>query len=234
MKYYLYSDESGEISFSENTTCDYFVICVLAIDENKINKVKNTLKKKKAKLYKLGWPKVLEIKPSILVGLKNRGDIPKSVKQSIDGVSFIQDVLTSMKNSFNPEVNYIVVRKEGITDASFRNAAYGIAYNYFAGKILIPVITKHKDCLLTVDKRNKETHPQKYFDGYLETKIIEAICEKGVNISLQIKHDDSFVNFGLQAVDYFSWSIYRKYANKDERYFVIFEDLVDIKNEWCF
>jgi len=232
MKYFIYCDESGEASFSEKSAYEYFSICVLTIDENKRHKLKNTIKRKTAKLYNLGWPKEIEIKASILHTLRMNKAIPPTVKDAVRGDDFIKEVLTSLKNACFPRVDYIIVRKDGLKDPSFRNAPYGIAYNFFAGKILIPIILSYKDCFLTIDKRNKEMHIQRHFDGYIETKARSDAFERGLQINLQIKHDESCINSGLQAVDFFSWSIYRKAVNKDLRFFRIYDDLVQIREEW--
>ena len=115
---------------------------------------------------------------------------------------------------------------------SFKNAPYGVIYNFFAGKILVPIILNYKDCFLTVDKRNKEMHNQKHFDGYIETKARGDAFEKETELHLEIEHGESQVNYGLQAVDFFSWSVFRKATNKDLKFFRIFEELVQINEEW--
>jgi len=232
MKYFIYCDESGEASFSTKSSYDYFSICALTVEENKKNKIKSTMKRKKAKLYKLGWPKEVEIKASVLYSLRRNKKIPQKVKNNIRGDSFIQEVLISLKNSCSPKIDYIIVRKDGLQDASFRSSPYGIAYNFFAGKILIPIILKYKDCFLTIDRRNKEMHPHKHFDGYIETTARGEAFEKGINLSLEIRHEESSINSGLQAVDFFSWSIYRKVRNGDTRFFNIFKDLIMQNYEW--
>lgn len=232
MKYFLYCDESGEASFSKKSDYEYFSICVLTIDENKKNKLKNTIKRKTAKLYNLGWPKEIEIKASILHSLRMNKEIPRTVRNVIKGDDFIKEVLRSLKNACSPRIDYIIVRKDGLRDSSFRNAPYGIAYNFFAGKILIPIILNYRDCFLTIDKRNKEMHAQRHFNGYIETKARSDAFEKEIRIDLQIEHGESCINYGLQAVDFFSWSIYRKAAKKDFSFFRIYDDLVQIKEEW--
>ena len=232
MKYFIYCDESGESSFSKDSAYDYFSICTLTIGEDKKNKIKNTMKRKTAKLYNMGWPKEIEIKASILHGLNSNNNISQDVKNNISGDEFIKEILLSLKNSCSPRIDYIAVGKDGLQDPSFRSAPYAIAYNFFAGKILIPIILECKDCFLTIDKRNKEMHAQRHFDGYIETKARGDAFEKKIDINLEIKHDESQNNFGLQVVDFFSWSIYRKIKNKDIRFFRIFEDLIHLKEEW--
>lgn len=232
MKYFIYCDESGESSFSKDSVYDYFSICTLTIGEDRKNKIKNTMKRKMAKLYTLGWPKEMEIKASTLHGLNFKKNISQDIKDNINEDEFIKEILFSLKNSCAPRIDYIILRKDGLQDPSFRNAPYGIAYNFFAGKILIPIILEYRDCFLTIDKRNKEMHAQRHFDGYIETKARGDAFENKIDINLEIKHDESQVNYGLQAVDFFSWSIYRKIENNDLRFFKIFEDLIHLKEEW--
>ena len=108
----------------------------------------------------------------------------------------------------------------------------GLLTTFLAGKILIPTILQHKNCQLTVDKRNKETHSQKYFDGYIETKTLGDAFDKGIDVKLEIVHGESQIIYGLQAVDFFSWSVYRKSEKGDPSFFNLFEDIVNIKEEW--
>lgn len=232
MKRFIYCDESGESSFSEITAFKFFSVCTMTIEETKRKKIRNTMRKKSAKLYRLGWPRELEIKATNLHNLKNNKEIPQAVKNLIDGDKFIEEILFSVKHACQPRIDYIVVNKDGIKDPSFRSSPYGITYNFFAGKVLVPLILEIKDCFLTVDKRNKEMHNQKHFDGYIETRVRGDAFEKGIDLELEIKHDDSQTNYGLQAVDFFSWSIYRTIARNDERFFRIFKDLVKIGEKW--
>ncbi len=232
MKYFIYCDESGETSFSEKSTSDYFSICTLTIEETKRKKIQNTLRRKKSKLYKIGWPKGIEIKANVLHGLRFNPNIPQEIKKNINGDEFIKEVLDSVKNSCFPRVDYIIIKKDGLTSPSFMKAPYGIAYNYFSGIILIPRILDCKDCYLTIDKRNKEMHNHKHFDGYIETHARGKALEQKIDINLEIKHAESHLEYGLQAVDFFSWSIYRNFASKDKQFLDIFKNLVKIGQKW--
>ncbi|MFC1496449.1 DUF3800 domain-containing protein [Candidatus Margulisiibacteriota bacterium] len=230
-RYIIYCDESGESSFSESSSYNHFTICTLSIPTDKIKKVKNTIKRKKAKLYKLGWPRNLEIKASILHGLQKNKSIPNSVKKSLNGDSFINEVLLSLKRACSPRIDYIVIKKSGIKDEKFKAAPYGIAYNFFAGKIIIPLILELKNCHFIIDQRNKEMHAQKHFDGYIETEVRGKAFENNVPVNLAIQHSDSRIA-GLKAVDFFCWSIFRKFESNDSRFYETFEDLICQKERW--
>lgn len=232
MRCFIYCDESGDSSFSEKSRHNIFSICALTVEENKKNKIKNTMSRKKAKLYKAGWPKNIEIKASVLHNLKLQKNLPENIKKTISGDDFIIEILTSLKNACLPRIDYIAVKKDKMTDNSFRNAPYGIVYNFYAGKILVPLVCACESCFLTVDKRNKEVHTLRHFDGYIETRIREEAFNKGIKVDFQIEHGESHVISGLQAVDFFSWAVYRKIAYNDTRFFTIFKDKVKIKEEW--
>ena len=232
MSYTIFCDESGETSFSLTTNFQYFLICSMTIDSSLRKKIKGILKHKYARLYALGWPKQLEIKANILHSCINEPIIPKSLKNVINGDDYIKIILKQLTEIIKPQIDYIVINKEGITNPQFRNAPYGIAYNYFAGKLLLPLIADKKDCLLIVDKRNKEVHNQKHFDGYIDTCINGYAMENNLEVKIKIEHGDSKLNYGLQAVDYFSWGIYRKYNMKDTQYLEIFNRLIKNGQEW--
>ena len=116
MKYFIYCDESGESSFSDSSIFEYFSVCALTISEDKKNKIKNTMKRKRAKLFKLGWPKDLEIKASILHNLKGHKDVPQKIKDIVNGDDFIKEILTSLKYACSPRIDYIIVKKQGLKD----------------------------------------------------------------------------------------------------------------------
>ncbi len=232
MRHFIYLDESGEASFSEQTAFPYFSITTMTINEQDKKKIKNILRRAKAKLYKRGWPRAIEIKASILHGLQHHKEIPERLRNEIDGDKFIKSILEKLESSCRPRIDYIVVKKDGFTNPTFKAAPYGIAYNFLAGKILFPLIRNMSDCFLTVDKRNKETHSQKHFDGYIKTTVIGDAYDKRKDIVLQIKHEESHSNTGLQAVDFFCWSINRKMQNRDSRFFDVFTDLVETAHEW--
>lgn len=61
------------------------------------------------------------------------------------------------------------------------------------------------------------------FDSYIRTKIDERTFFKP---RIKISHYDSKNSPGLQACDFISWSIFRKYESDDEEYYRIFKDKI--------
>ncbi len=72
----------------------------------------------------------------------------------------------------------------------------------------------------------------KYFDGYIETMLFKKAIAEGVSMNSVIRHEESHMSYGLQAVDFFAWSIYRAKNNQDRRFIKIFDHLVENKEEW--
>lgn len=232
MKYLIYCDESGESSFSEKSACECFVITALTIEVEKKKALQKALKRKFGKLIDKGWPKDLEIKASILHGIKWEPKIPQELKDLLDGDKYIEEILDLICNSCDPRIDFFAVRKDKILSPYFREAPYGIAYNFFAGKLLIKIIEQLKDCHLIMDQRNKETHNKQRFDDYIKTMLLQTMIDKKDNISLNIDHLDSFKVFGLRAVDFFSWSIYRFVEAKDNRFIKIIESRIKEAIRW--
>ena len=128
----LFMDESGECSFSLKSDNKHFVISIISIDSTEIDNLKNVLKRKFSAIIQKGWNKEIEIKASSLFAKSNFG--PKSVKNVLGFIRSLESI----------EIHYMVVNKIAIENESFRNAPYGIAYNYFAGHLLEHIIFDNK------------------------------------------------------------------------------------------
>ena len=218
----LFQDESGDCSFSNKSRHKHFLITILSIDPPFLNKVKNRLKGKFAHFIKKGWDKTQEVKAFKLNKYRKFGR---------DAVSSVLNTLITIPSL---EINYIIVNKENITNQSFRNAPYGTAYNYFTGVLLSEIVFQDgfNNVYLVYDKRNKESHQNKHFQEYLKTKIFGIALENNTNVSLSIAGDDSHQQYGLLAVDYFSWAIFRKFEYQDDFFFKLFEGKLRRRREW--
>lgn len=216
----LYLDESGDISFSSASICTHFVITVLSFDPLQTGEVKNRLKREHRKFIRSGWPKGREFKAYTLYDTFGSGAIDR--------------MLTTLVSVPSLNVNYIVIKKPNITNQSFRTAPYGTAYNYFAGVLLSEMVFDDglQNVHLVYDLRNKETHQKKHFREYLETKIFGTALERRVNANITMEGGQSHKHYGLMAVDYFSWAIFRKFERGESRFFDIFKGVVKRRREW--
>ncbi len=218
----LFLDESGDCSFSQNSCYKYFVITILSIDPPEVHKIKNRLRRKFASFIKMGWDKNEEFKAFNLY--RNRKF----------GRKAMFDILATLATIPSLQISYIAINKKEIKNQSFRQASYGTAYNYFTGILLSEMIFQDglNDIHLIYDRRNKESHKNKHFQEYLETKIFGTALEKGTSVNFLIEGDDSHNRYGLLAVDFFSWAIFRKFEYKDNHFFKLFESKLKRKREW--
>lgn len=198
------------------------MITVLSVDPSHVHKVKNRLQRKYAHFIKRGWPRGQEFKATSLFARRTFG------------ADTIRSLLTSLASISSLEVSYIVVNKAKLANQAFRDAPYGTAYNYFCGVLLSELMFNDglSNVHLIVDKRNKETHKKKHFPEYLTTRIFGQALEQNVNVILDIQEMESHKCFGLLAVDYFSWAIFRKFEYGDNRFFNVFKQILKRRREW--
>jgi len=216
----LFLDESGETSFSLQSIHKHFLVTVVSIDVSELNRVKNRLKRQFAKFIKQGW---------------DRGHEPKaSAVYHRLGAKAMHEVLCTLVGVETLEVSYIVVNKTRITNRSFRSAPYGTAYNYFTGVLLTELVFEdgYRTAHLIYDRKNKETHENKHFREYLQAKIAGTALERDVDADLTIEAGDSHNCYGLLAVDYFSWAIYRRFEHGDSRFFDLIEGKLKRRRQW--
>lgn len=216
----LYLDESGECSFSEESVFKHFLITVLSIDTQFSGIIKSKLKRQFAKIINNGWNKNEEIKASALYYYGK--------------VQSIMDILQTLLAIKSLDIHYIIINKHKINNQSFRNSSYGISYNYFTKIILTELIFQDNflDIDLIYDLRNKETHAKKHFKQYLETEILGLSLENEKPVTLSIEGIHSKQCYGLMAVDFFSWSVYRKFEYGDDRFYTLLANNLGRKREW--
>ena len=132
------------------------------------------------------------------------------------------------------QISYLVVNKDRITSQSLREAEYGIRYNYFTGVLLSEMVFEDSlsSIFLTYDLRNKETHEKRRFKEYLATKLLEGSIEREVEIEFDAEGLESHQSYGLMAVDFFSWALYRKFEYGDRRFASRFSGKILRRCEW--
>ena len=222
--FHLFIDESGELGSKERSS-DFFVITALCTQNPKA--LEKRLKREKAKLYSAGWPKHIEIKGTTVWGSPHNLAIPRQI--SDQRVDILNKIISSLVAS-PISVHYSVARKKHLT-ANLMRAEYGIAYNYLCGNLLCRAYKDHfrGPLDIIVDQRSKETHSKMKFDGYIETRLVSD-CDHVENLSIQ--HLESDKTLGLQAVDFLSWAIFRKYEHRDPQFREIVLPRIGYRDDW--
>jgi hypothetical protein len=221
--HYIFIDESGEMGKAAGSSA-FFLITALCTPDLKA--LEKRIWKEKAKLYNAGWPKNIEIKGTTLWGADHNPRIPKAIADR--RLVIIDEIINSICAS-TCKIHYSIAHKKHLS-SSIMNAEYGVAYNYLCGTLLCRSY-KHFAGPLTVvvDQRSKETHSKLKFDGYVETRLV-GDC--GHSDELNISHEESHDVLGLQAVDFISWALFRKYERKDDKYQKMIAPIVGYRDDW--
>jgi hypothetical protein len=103
-------------------------------------------------------------------------------------------------------------------------------YNYISRLVLdkIPFEKAQEQVILVLDK-SKSPKEIGDFNQYIFRQLKGRLDPK---VPLDIKHENSRQYHGLQAVDLFSWGIFRKYEKRDSEWFDIFRDKVAFEDQY--
>lgn len=197
---YLYLDESGDLGFDffAKKPSKHFTVTVMLVQgvENRkriAKAVKRTLKKK------LSSPMERELK-----GSKQSIEVKRYFYRHIEPVPFELYALTLNKRRV---YEHLAQKKDRV-------------YNFIARKVLdvIPFENATVRVGLVID-RSKSKKEIKEFNDYLIRQLSGKIEPR---IPLDIDHHLSHEDLPLQAVDLFSWGIFRKYEKGDREWFDVF------------
>ncbi len=103
-------------------------------------------------------------------------------------------------------------------------------YNFLARFLLdeVDLTAVNPAATLIVDKcKNKEEIED--FNQYLANQLEARLP---LNVPLNISHEDSKANTGLQAVDLFCWGIFRKYERGDQAWYQHYADKIAFETEY--
>lgn len=207
--WFLYLDESGDLGFdwAKPGTSRYFTICILAVrnvTQNKTisNAVKKTLRRKVQPRRKR------KRTTDELKGTRTSLGVREYFFNQLAGVRFGIYALTLNKKRLYAELSENKER----------------TYNYLARLILdqIPFEVADTSVELVLDRRKNKTQAAD-FNHYVKVQLKNRLSPK---VPLFIYHRDSRSNNCLQAVDLFSYGIFRKYEGEDERWFRVFKGKV--------
>ncbi len=196
---YLYLDESGDLGFDffAKKPSKYFTVTVMLVQgmENR---------KMIARAVKRTLQKKLSRQPE-LKGSKQSIEVKRYFYRHIERVPFELYALTLNKRRV---YDHLSQKKDRV-------------YNFIARKVLdvIPFANASVRVGLTID-RSKSKKEIREFDDYLIRQLSGRIEPR---IPLDINHHLSHEDLPLQAVDLFSWGIYRKYEKNDQEWFDVFK-----------
>jgi hypothetical protein len=194
--WYLYVDESGDLGFDffAKSPSKYFTVCVLlvrGVDHNRaiLSAVKQTIRRKLPKR-----------EGAELKGAHTSFEVKKYFYSLVKDTPFEIFALTLNKRRVYQELQ---AEKDRL-------------YNFIARLVLdrVPLLEATTRIYLTMDKC-KNTAEISHFNQYIERQVQGRIDPR---IPLNIAHESSHMHRGLQAVDLFTWGIFRGYERRDEEW----------------
>lgn len=212
----IYLDESGDLGFDFNKpkTSRKFVITVLVCQNRDAidcfrKAVSRTLKNKLN--HKKGDRKVQE--------LKGTGTTIE-VKQY-----FYRHLL---RNGW--QLYSVVLNKTRVNDDLRKSHTKKKLYNFLARFILEKIdLNNAAPAVTLVTDRCKNREEIQDFNSYVANQL-EAMLP--LNVPLNIYHERSHDNQGLQAVDLFCWGIFRKYEMGDSEWYDVYRDAIVFETEY--
>lgn len=124
----------------------------------------------------------------------------------------------------------VTLNKHRVNEDLRRPGAKKKLYNFLARFILERIDLRQASPAVTlVTDRCKDREEIRDFNQYVANQL-EALLP--LNIPLNIYHESSHENAGLQAVDLFCWGIFRKYEIRDAEWYDVYQDALAFETEY--
>lgn len=213
----IFLDESGDLGFdfSKPMTSRKFVITLLVCDGKGVidslrKAVRRTLKNK-----------------------LNRNKSGNSVAHELKGAK----TTLSIKKYFSRNLVQkgcrlytVILNKQRVYDRLQKSQAKKKLYNFLARFILEKIDLNNASTAVTlILDRCKNKEEIRDFNNYVENQM-EALLP--LNIPLNIYHERSHENAGLQAVDLFCWGIFRKYEKDETDWYDVYRNMIVFETEY--
>ncbi|GBE17093.1 hypothetical protein BMS3Abin15_00929 [bacterium BMS3Abin15] len=192
---YIFLDESGDLGFKPTSSKWFVFTIVLTNDHRKIEKVIKRIRKGLSKKYK----KVKELHAYHTQPI-NRKRILKLLSQLKD--------LKILCIILNKKRVYVDLQKQ-------KNYLYNYAANILLDRLHNrKIINIDEPIDLYIDQKDTNKFIRENFENYLKDNFNKRGSKK-VRIRIRPSHTEKC----LQAVDFISWAIFRKYEQGDYKYY---------------
>ncbi len=194
---FIFLDESGDLGFNpKKKNSKYFVITILSIEDKK------TLEKIVRKVHRSLRKKIKRVGGGVLHSVKEK---PKTRRKLLALIA--KEDCRIMTISLKKEKVYTRLKDEK-----------HVLYNYVTNILLDRIMTKKlisKDSKSNLVAEKRETN--KFLNENFKTYLLKQIKNKfGLELEIEVKSPRE--EKALQAVDFVSWAIFRKYERKDSSY----------------
>jgi len=192
--FYIFLDESGDLGFSERSSRWFILTIVLTNNHRRVEKcvkkVHGSLKKKYKKIKELHAYHADKI----------------TRKRVLKQLAEVEDL----------QIHCLILNKKKVyTDLrKQKNYLYNYTANVLLGRLYGKSDINNDQVLIYIDQRETNKFLKKNFEDYLTN----CLRKKGNN-KFKIKIKPSHTEKCLQAVDFISWAIFRKYERSDYEYY---------------
>jgi hypothetical protein len=203
---HIFLDESGDLGFGERSSRWFIITIALTDDYRKIEKVVKRVHRGLKRKYR----KVSELH-AYHANSATR-------KRILHGLSALDD-LHIFCIILNKRKVYVDLRKQ-------KNYLYNYTANILLDRLYDKNLIDKKSAIkLFIDQRDTNKFLKKNFADYLNG----SLSKKGVG-DIKIRIKPSHAEKCLQAVDFASWAIFRKYEKGDYEYYEILKNKITEEN----
>jgi len=200
---YIFLDESGDLGFNKKGSSKWFLFTLVVVDDPR--KIERIIKKVRKSLSK-----------------KHKHTFSELHAYHCDDITRVR-VLRALADAEISVVTTVLNKKKVHIDLQNQK---NYLYNFTANIILDRLINKKiidggQHISLVVDKKDTKKNLKENFISYI-TKAMKERRDGGFEMSLAASYDEK----GLQAVDFISWAIFRKYERGDFEFYEIIKDKI--------
>ncbi len=206
---YIFLDESGDLGFNPaKINSKYFIITILATSNKKpiekiVKKVHSSLKKK-----------VKRLSGGVLHAYKEKPSTRKKILNLLNNKDY--SIITICLNKSKV---YTQLKEE-------KHVLYNYVANILLDRIIRKKLVDSKNVVyLIASRRETNKFLNENFKNYLKSQISNVHRMK-VEIEIKIPSEEK----SLQAVDFVSWAIFRKYEHNDDTYFQLIKSKIIEEN----
>lgn len=199
---YIFLDESGDLGFSKRSSKWFLFTLVLTEDRRRLEKVikktRQTLKRKYKHIF------------SELHAYHCDNITRTRVLKSLSTLN-----ITIVTTILNKEKVHVDLQNQ-------KNLLYNYTANIILDRLInYKLIEGDKQLYLVVDRKDTKKNLCNNFISYI-TEAMKSRRSGGFKMSLASSHDEK----GLQAVDFISWAIFRKYEKGDFEFYELIKDKI--------
>ncbi|MCK5123351.1 MAG: DUF3800 domain-containing protein [Candidatus Pacebacteria bacterium] len=199
---YIFLDESGDLGFSQRSS-KWFILTILLTNNHR--KVEKSVKK-------------------VHRGLKKKYKTVKELHAYHADAITRKRVLRSLSETEDLKILCIILNKRKVYIDLQNQKSY--LYNYTANILLErlnnkKVLNPKDEVKIYIDQRETNKFLKKNFEDYLKSNL-----KKWDNGKIAIKIKPSHTEKCLQAVDFISWAIFRKYERGDYEYYEVIKNKI--------